>query len=83
MHAALTERQEEIKALFTAKRGYWNAFWDGILRLDAEFFAAYTAMSSHPWEHGTLEPKGQGVHVLRLRLLGYPHVRPRPAPARR
>jgi alkylhydroperoxidase/carboxymuconolactone decarboxylase family protein YurZ len=53
----LTERQEEIKAEFTEKRGYWNAFWDGILRLDPEFFAAYTAFSSYPWEHGTLEPK--------------------------
>jgi len=53
----LSERQEEIKAQFTAKRGYWNSFWDGFLRLDAEFFATYTAMSSHPWEHGTLEPK--------------------------
>jgi alkylhydroperoxidase/carboxymuconolactone decarboxylase family protein YurZ len=53
----LTERQEEIKALFTAKRGYWNSFWDGFLRLDAEFFAAYTEMSAHAWEHGPLEPK--------------------------
>jgi alkylhydroperoxidase/carboxymuconolactone decarboxylase family protein YurZ len=57
MDAPLTERQEEIKAEFTAKRGYWNEFWDGFLRLDAEFFATYTAMSSHSWEHGTLEPK--------------------------
>jgi alkylhydroperoxidase/carboxymuconolactone decarboxylase family protein YurZ len=53
----LDERQEEIKAEFTAKRGYWNAFWDGLLRLDAEFFAAYTAFSSWPWEMGVLEPK--------------------------
>jgi alkylhydroperoxidase/carboxymuconolactone decarboxylase family protein YurZ len=57
MGASLTERQEEIKAEFTAKRGYWNDFWDGFLRLDAEFFAAYTAMSAHPWENGPLEPK--------------------------
>jgi alkylhydroperoxidase/carboxymuconolactone decarboxylase family protein YurZ len=53
----LSERQEEIKADFTAKRGYWNAFWDGILRLDAEFFAAYTEFSAYSWEHGALEPK--------------------------
>ena len=53
----LTARQEEIKALFTQKRGYWNDFWDGILRLDAEFFAAYTVFSAHSWEHGVLEPK--------------------------
>jgi alkylhydroperoxidase/carboxymuconolactone decarboxylase family protein YurZ len=57
MDAPLTERQEEIKAEFAAKRGYWNEFWDGFLRLDAEFFATYTAMSAHPWERGPLEPK--------------------------
>lgn len=54
---ALSTREQEIKAEFADKRGYWNSFWDGLLRLDAEFFAAYTAMSSHPWEQGTLEPK--------------------------
>lgn len=53
----LTARQEEIKAEFVAKRGYWNPFWDGLLRLDAEFFAAYTAFSSRPWETGVLPPK--------------------------
>jgi alkylhydroperoxidase/carboxymuconolactone decarboxylase family protein YurZ len=53
----LSARQEQIKAEFTDKRGYWNPFWDGLLRLDAEFFAAYTSLSSHPWERGTLEPK--------------------------
>ncbi len=53
----LTARQEEIKAQFTEKRGYWNEFWDGILRLDPEFFAAYTAFSAHSWENGPLEPK--------------------------
>jgi alkylhydroperoxidase/carboxymuconolactone decarboxylase family protein YurZ len=57
MDVPLTDRQEQIKAEFTAKRGYWNEFWDGFLRLDAEFFATYTAMSAHPWEHGTLKPK--------------------------
>jgi alkylhydroperoxidase/carboxymuconolactone decarboxylase family protein YurZ len=53
----LTAREEEVKADFIAKRGYWNDFWDGILRLDAEFFAAYTAFSAWSWEHGVLEPK--------------------------
>jgi alkylhydroperoxidase/carboxymuconolactone decarboxylase family protein YurZ len=53
----LSAREEEIKADFTAKRGYWNDFWDGVLRLDAEFFAAYTAFSSWSWEHGVLAPK--------------------------
>lgn len=53
----LSERQEEIKAEFTRKRGYWNAFWDDMLALDPEFFAAYTQFSSVPWVSGTLEPK--------------------------
>jgi alkylhydroperoxidase/carboxymuconolactone decarboxylase family protein YurZ len=57
MDAPLTERQEEIKAEFTEKRGYWNAFWDDMLALDAEFFSAYTQFSSVPWVSGTLEPK--------------------------
>src|SRR5581483_4750874 len=57
MDAPLTARQQEIKAAFTATRGYWNDFWDGFLHLDAEFFATYSAMSSHAWEHGTLDPK--------------------------
>jgi alkylhydroperoxidase/carboxymuconolactone decarboxylase family protein YurZ len=54
---SLNARQEEIKAEFTEKRGYWNAFWDDMLALDAEFFAAYTQFSSVPWVSGTLEPK--------------------------
>jgi alkylhydroperoxidase/carboxymuconolactone decarboxylase family protein YurZ len=53
----LSARQEEIKAEFAARRGYWNEFWDGLLRLDPEFFAAYTAFSSWPWEAGVLRPK--------------------------
>ncbi len=54
---SLTPRQEELKAEFEAKRGYWNAFWDDMLVLDAEFFGAYTHFSSVPWVSGTLEPK--------------------------
>ena len=57
LDAPLSARQEEIKADFTARRGYWNDFWNGLLHLDAEFFAAYTAFSANAWERGTLEPK--------------------------
>lgn len=53
----LDARQEEIKANFEAKRGYWNPFWDEILQLDAEFFDTYTKFSSVPWVSGVLEPK--------------------------
>jgi alkylhydroperoxidase/carboxymuconolactone decarboxylase family protein YurZ len=53
----LSARQQGIKADFTAKRGYWNPFWDEMLWVDPEFFAAYTEFSSVPWVSGTLEPK--------------------------
>jgi alkylhydroperoxidase/carboxymuconolactone decarboxylase family protein YurZ len=55
--APLTAHQEQIKAEFTRTRGYWHAFWDELLELDPEMFAAYTAFSSVPWRSGTLEPK--------------------------
>jgi alkylhydroperoxidase/carboxymuconolactone decarboxylase family protein YurZ len=55
--APLDERQERLKADFTATRGYWHAFWDEILELDPDLFEAYVAFSSVPWHTGTLEPK--------------------------
>jgi len=55
--APLTEEQERLKAEFTRTRGYWHAFWDEMLELDPEMFAAYTEFSSVPWRSGTLEPK--------------------------
>ena len=55
--APLTDYQEEVKAEFTKTRGYWHSFWDEMLELDPELFAAYTDFSAHPWRHGTLEPK--------------------------
>jgi alkylhydroperoxidase/carboxymuconolactone decarboxylase family protein YurZ len=55
--APLTEDQERLKAEFTKTRGYWHSFWDELLELDPELFAAYTEFSSVPWRSGTLEPK--------------------------
>lgn len=55
--APLKERQQEIKAEFTKNRGYWHEFWDEMLELDPELFAAYTKFSSVPWRTGSLEPK--------------------------
>ena len=55
--AELDERQERLKAEFTATRGYWHTFWDGLLELDPDLFEAYVAFSSVPWHTGTLEPK--------------------------
>jgi alkylhydroperoxidase/carboxymuconolactone decarboxylase family protein YurZ len=55
--AQLTERQQELKAQFTGSRGYWHEFWDGMLELDPELFAAYLDFSALPWRSGVLEPK--------------------------
>lgn len=55
--APLSEYQEKVKADFTEARGYWHPFWDEMLELDPEIFAAYTHFSSVPWRTGTLEPK--------------------------
>ncbi|MEO3849886.1 carboxymuconolactone decarboxylase family protein [Streptomyces sp. B8F3] len=49
--------QRELKERFTARRGYWNSFWDEILELDPEMFEAYIEFSSVSWQHGYLEPK--------------------------
>jgi alkylhydroperoxidase/carboxymuconolactone decarboxylase family protein YurZ len=53
----LSEYQEAVKADFTRTRGYWHEFWDEMLELDPELFAAYTEFSSVPWRSGTLSPK--------------------------
>jgi alkylhydroperoxidase/carboxymuconolactone decarboxylase family protein YurZ len=62
----LTPRQQEIKDAFVAARGDWPAAFDGILRLDPEFFAAYSAFSSVPWRTGTLEPKVKELVYIAL-----------------
>lgn len=53
----LDERRTALRAAFERNRGYWNEFWDGLLKLDPDFFAAYLEFSSIPWRHGRLEPK--------------------------
>jgi alkylhydroperoxidase/carboxymuconolactone decarboxylase family protein YurZ len=54
--APLTAQQETLKADFTASRGYWHQFWDGLLELDPELFSAYLEFSSLPWRQGVLPP---------------------------
>jgi alkylhydroperoxidase/carboxymuconolactone decarboxylase family protein YurZ len=53
----LDERRERLKAEFTANRGYWHEFWEGILELAPDLFEAYLEFSSVPWKTGTLAPK--------------------------
>jgi alkylhydroperoxidase/carboxymuconolactone decarboxylase family protein YurZ len=55
--APLDDNQLRIKEKFTAKRGYWHEFWDGLLEMSPELFDAYTDFSSLAWTDGVLEPK--------------------------
>lgn len=51
------ERRRQLKEDFERRRGYWHEFWEGLLELDPELFAAYLEFSSLPWDQGVLEPK--------------------------
>jgi alkylhydroperoxidase/carboxymuconolactone decarboxylase family protein YurZ len=53
----LDPHRQKLKDAFVAARGYWSELWDGVLELSPEFFEAYSALSSVPWKHGTLQPK--------------------------
>jgi alkylhydroperoxidase/carboxymuconolactone decarboxylase family protein YurZ len=53
----MDERQRHIREAFIDARGYWNEFWDGLLKLDPDFFEAYLQFSGVPWRNGPLEPK--------------------------
>jgi alkylhydroperoxidase/carboxymuconolactone decarboxylase family protein YurZ len=55
--APLGEEQQRLKDDFSRTRGYWHSFWDEILELDPEMFAAYTDFSAVPWRAGCLDPK--------------------------
>ncbi len=57
MTTELTAEAKKLRDDFIESRGYWNDFWDGLLRLDPDFFQAYIAFSSVPWKKGPLEPK--------------------------
>ena len=57
MEREFTGERAALKAEFVAKRGYWSAFWDGLLALDPNFFRAYLNFSAVPWESGVLDPK--------------------------
>lgn len=54
--APLDANQERLKQEFTEVRGYWHDFWNEMLELDPEMFAAYTEFSTVPWRTGTLTP---------------------------
>ena len=45
----LDDKRQQLKANFSAKRGYWSPHWDALLQLDPDFFEAYTEFSSVPF----------------------------------
>ena len=55
--AALTPRQEEVKARFIDVRGTWSEAWEAVVRLDPDFLEAYLRFSAVPWRHGPLPAK--------------------------
>lgn len=57
MASELTPEQKKLRDDFIEARGYWNEFWDGLLKLDPDFFQSYLAFSGVPWRKGPLEPK--------------------------
>jgi alkylhydroperoxidase/carboxymuconolactone decarboxylase family protein YurZ len=52
----LDEKFAQVKAEFTARRGYWSDQLEGMVRSSPAFFDGYTAFSSTPWREGTLAP---------------------------
>jgi alkylhydroperoxidase/carboxymuconolactone decarboxylase family protein YurZ len=55
--STLSDRKKQLRDEFIDARGYWSPFWDDLLQLDEDFFAAYTDFSSVPWRTGVLDPK--------------------------
>ena len=62
----LDDRRRALRDDFLDKRGYWNAFWDGLLTLDPDFFEAYLAFSGVPWANGPLEPKAKELVYIAI-----------------
>ena len=48
----LDGRQEQLKAEFTKRRGYWSTSWDPVIRLSPDFFEGYIEFSSVPFREG-------------------------------
>lgn len=46
-----TEQQEALKADFMERRGSWSPLWDSLVKVDPDFFVAYTDFSGAPWDH--------------------------------
>ncbi|KAF7547090.1 hypothetical protein G7046_g9114 [Stylonectria norvegica] len=65
------DRQKNLQAEFTEKRGYWHTFWEDFLRLDPEFFGAYLEFSSVPWTKDIGDGNNKGALSPKLKELVY------------
>jgi alkylhydroperoxidase/carboxymuconolactone decarboxylase family protein YurZ len=54
---ALSPEQEELKAAFIEKRGYWTELWQQVLALSPDYFRAYLEFSAVPWTQNYLDPR--------------------------
>lgn len=50
--AALTPRQEDVKARFIEVRGTWSEAWGAVVRLDPDFLEAYLQFLTRPRQAG-------------------------------
>ncbi len=50
-------RRERLRREFEARRGYWTAWLDELLRHSPDFFEAFLRFTSAPWASGALEPR--------------------------
>jgi alkylhydroperoxidase/carboxymuconolactone decarboxylase family protein YurZ len=57
LQGELTPQQAAVKESYTRRRGFWNESVDLMLRLDHDFFEAYSNLSALPWDRGGLPPK--------------------------
>ena len=57
--------REELKHRYVEAVGRWDESLEGLLDLDADFFAAYVGFAAAPWhDGGHLEPKVKELVLL-------------------
>ncbi|WP_319824022.1 carboxymuconolactone decarboxylase family protein [Thalassovita sp.] len=55
--AELSSDQQDIKAKFIARRGYWRPWTEVLLHHDAQFVADYADYAGYPAQHGSLSAR--------------------------
>jgi alkylhydroperoxidase/carboxymuconolactone decarboxylase family protein YurZ len=63
----LDERRKELKEDFERKRGYWGETWDAVLKVDPDFFEAYTVSAVFFGVLAAERSRSLGSHAAKLR----------------